>query len=163
MKSGILFLSVLVVMIAGCTRPHLTDAIESTGVPITFTTSLRDSIPANTFHLLNIENINGVRLLDLDGADIRYFRYEVNTEKLLHALSLSPFSIDAISADTVCRKLDGKKLSVEHFKQSELSYAAPFINANDSYEIYESIKPPLRHLVLINKNKDLVLHRISNI
>jgi hypothetical protein len=160
MKSGLTFIAIVIVLISACERPPKND--EGTdAMSVTFAVSLKDSLPATTFHLLNQPDVQGIRLLDLHGNDIRYFTYRIEANTLIQALSLSPFSIEAISADTVCRRLD-KNLSIDQFTENELPYASAFMSTNDTHDIYESIKPPLRHLVLINRSTHEVVHRISN-
>jgi hypothetical protein len=161
MKSGLSFIAIVIVLISACERPPKDDGGTDV-LPITFAVSLKDSLPASTFHLLSEPDVQGIRLLDLYGNDIRYFSYHMEANTLIQALSLSPFSIEAISADTVCRRLENNNLSRDQFKANELSRATAFLEAKDSHEIYEIIKPPLRHLVLINRSTHEVLHRVSN-
>jgi hypothetical protein len=159
MKPALIFCLLLIALIA-CSKPISNSDKKSHDFAVVFATTLRDTLPASTYRDLNIQNVQGIKIADLNGHDVRYFRYNIDKLNLLNALSRSPFGRDATLADTVCRKIQSKDLS--SFLNDELSYSTEFIDADkNGAEIFECIKPPLKHLLLFNRESKQVLHRIE--
>jgi hypothetical protein len=165
MKSGVIFLSGLICLLLGCSKPPKSVPIDlDASVPVYFSTSLADTLPASTFKKLRVKNVAGVKINDIHGTDIRYFEYAAKREDLLAALTESPFSIEADLSDTVCRKLTADELqrALSYFRRSETQYSSVFSCANEC-EVYECIKPPLRHLVRVNRSTNKIYHRTERI
>src|SRR3954469_7720179 len=106
MKTALIFVSCFLMLIA-CSKPEPSfESAEYTDHGIIFETSLADTLPTKTFRKLQTENVMGKRVFDSKGNDVRLFKYEIEKARLIHEISSSPFDINAIMADTVCRKID---------------------------------------------------------
>jgi hypothetical protein len=159
MKSGVFFLVLLWVAIAGCKRPSDESSFNQSP-DIVFTTSLADTLPPKTIEQLHLGKIRGTRFLSVNGTDIRYFEYTCDPEKLLRALSISGFDIDAKIADTACRRIS-KDVLLTALNRDRNDYDLKFLNAvSNDVDIYECVKPPLFHHIVVNRTSKKVIHRV---
>ncbi|MBT1706263.1 hypothetical protein [Chryseosolibacter indicus] len=169
MRSAFALYVFLTIALLACKKPALTDSLfqdngDAKNSIVVFHTSLADTLPEETTKALNVGNVTGIKVLDLQGRDVRYFHYKANKKVLLEALAKSPFNRNALLADTLCREISREELV--RFKRSiadpELHAGAFFWNkVSQNVEIYESVKPPLKHLLIIDKSSRDIHHRIE--
>ena len=113
---------------------------------------------------MKVGNVLGIKIRDLQGHDIRYFEYQAEASHLLHCISRMPFNKNYPVADTVCRKIsyDELRLAAGNLSATELNSTSFFSTAHESrMEIYECLKSPMKHHILIDKATHKVLHRIE--
>lgn len=130
----------------------------------TFTVSLADSLPRQTFVALNTKNVIGTKYRELNGRDVRYFEYEATPEDVIRAVSTSPFSIEAEVADTVCYPLSAGEFAQLHTSvpENERSAFPEFwTDINVPAVFVNCIKTPLRHTLIFRANSRKILHRIE--
>jgi hypothetical protein len=129
-----------------------------------FYASLSDSLPQEALDEMKLGDVTGIKIKYLDGHDNRYFEYIADKQSVISAISKLPFTKFSSLSDSRCRKITQKEfLSVrQKVPSTEFESAAFFWNStNDNTEIYECIKSPNRHTLLINPDSDVVLHRIE--
>ena len=83
---------------------------------------------------------------------------------MLDALSRLGFSKYSPLADTTCRIIGAAQFTAmrAQMNATEKTEAAFFWSTNpDQYEIYECLKTPTHHLVLLEKGTNRVLHMIQ--
>lgn len=134
--------------------------------PVVFEASLADTLPAQTTARLGLQNISGTALKYLTGTNAYYFTYYAEKNSLLHEMSLIPFSRYGFLSDVNCRPMGTSYLSTIQPPTDSLEYAKSiaFWEADPNcYDLYECIKSPWRHTLLINKSSGQVLHRIDNL
>ncbi len=131
---------------------------------IVLSASLSDSLPAKTLTELQIEDVQGIKVKYGNGLHSSYFEYDADPESLLAKISYLPFSKYTVRADTTCRPVAFAEVEFmrSHLTHFETENAAFFWDAtSEAYHVYECIKTPLRHTLLISKNSNRVLHRIE--
>ena len=146
-----------------CNKPEQQFSEISEIPSIIFYTSLADSLPKKTFEALQVGKVIGAKISG-KGLDVRYFQYEADADVLIGALSESSFDINTIViADTTCRSVDYSylKMSLSNVSEGEFPYAASFLNAGEGLEVYECVKSPLKHQVVVDRASRKVWHRIE--
>jgi hypothetical protein len=165
MKIRFLFPVLLLYAAFACKEPGAdVNGITNSGASTTvmFYTSLADTLPGKTLQRMNVGDVNGVKFKTLNGNEVRYFEYNADPRKLLAAISEMPFNKNALIADTLCRKINSLSLVAQEELIPGDDYWIKFMNINaDEFLLYECIKPPLKHTLLIPKKSSRVLHRIS--
>ena len=163
-KLVILFPAVLIVAVATCSRPKVTDTISNIPTSATmFYTTLSDTIPQKNLHVFLPADVRGIRLLAINGpGEVRYFDYEADPEKVLSELSKVGFFLSDTRSDTTSRKITFDDLVIDPLlAESEYYYASSFWNVDRSkFEVYECIKTPMKHQVLIDRQSNRILHRV---
>jgi hypothetical protein len=164
MKSGVIFSIIFLALISACKTPveHEVTSLNEIS-QVVFYTSLKDSIPEKTYRDLNV-NPTGLKVIGLTGADVRYFEYQSDAERVIRALSNSPFDMDYNTSDTICREISKEELSrsLNYSRSADDDYTSNFKNYDaERFEAYECIKPPLVHHILINRSSGQVFHRIE--
>jgi hypothetical protein len=166
-KIRFLFPVLLLYAAFACKEPGANvNGITNSGASTTvmFYTSLADTLPGKTLQRMNVGDVNGVKFKSLNGNEVRYFEYNADPRKLLAAISEMPFNKNASIADTLCRQIDLNDLSLAAQDNwiEEDRYRTQFTEANrNNFLLYECIKPPLIHTLLIAKNSNNVIHRIA--
>jgi hypothetical protein len=162
---AVLVLFVTLIMVS-CNKPNANlvqdDTFSSTAA--IFSTSLADSLPQRTFEALGVGQVTGVKVIGLDGLDVRYFEYKADAETLLTALSHSPFDIQSKIADTTCRMVRHEDLERELFPihEAEVAYSSKMLTNNgERFEYYVCAKSPVKHFVVIDRSAGKVWHRIA--
>lgn len=147
-------------------RPaHLRGQATILDEPLVLVTSLQDSLPSHALTQLAISHrILGTKIKYANGLYASYFEYKVDSKTLIRTLGSLPFSRTAIIADTLAHpvtraEFDQLRQKVSTAEQENL---ASFWNLSSSDAVvYECMKPPFRHTVVISKSTDRVLHRIA--
>lgn len=149
-----------------CKKPaHLKGDSSFLSEPRTYLTSLQDSLPEKALQELKIhERVLGTKIKYPSGLYASYFEYESDSKTLIRTLGRLPFSRAEILADTVAHPIaigefNELKASVS---LAEQEHAAVFWNTSlNDIVVYECIKAPFRHTLLISKTSSRVLHRIA--
>lgn len=149
-----------------CKKPsHLKGDSSFLSEPRTYLTSLQDSLPEKALQELKInERVLGTKIKYPSGLYASYFEYEADNKTLIRTLGRLPFSRAEILADTVAHPIaigefNELKASVS---LAEQEHAAVFWNTSlNDIVVYECIKAPFRHTLLISRTSSRVLHRIA--
>lgn len=149
-----------------CKKPgHLKGDSSFLSEPRTYLTSLQDSLPENALQELKIhERVWGTKIKYPTGLYASYFEYEADSKTLIRTLGRLPFSRAEILADTVAHPitLDEYRELKASVSPTELEHANIFWNAAlEDIVVYECLKAPFRHTLLISKTSSRVLHRIA--
>ena len=157
-----------VLLIIACDRPESSKPkntnSENQVDPVVFYTSLEDSIPQTAMQSLHLGRVTGIKVKSIDGNSVSYFEYQANKRDLLRVISQLPFSTHGVVADTLCRRVNyddycSLRSLTSAFEQQK---ASSFWNIDTAlYEVYECIKSPQKHLLVVSKNSDQVYHRIE--
>ena len=129
-----------------------------------FYASLSDSLPQEALDEMKLGEVTGIKIKYLDGHDNRYFEYIADKQSVISAISKLPFSKFTSLSDSRCRSITYEQLlSIRRrVASTEFESSAFFWNStDDKTEIYECIKSPFRHTLLINPGSDVILHRIE--
>ncbi|MBL0744284.1 hypothetical protein [Chryseolinea lacunae] len=167
MKTGLLFLCCFLFCVLSCRKPgYLSHAEGSNGTipPLATAVSLRDTLPPSMVNTLHLEQVSGIKVQYADGHAVYYFEYEAEHPTLLALLAQSPFARDATVADTHCRPLTAPELSSLHDTLSpvEQQHSTSFWEALvRDVAIYECLKTPRKHTLLLSKTSNRVFHRIE--
>ncbi len=149
-------------------EPHARETfaeIVRSAAPLVGKTSLEDTLPAQVIRELGIGQVNGVKLQYGTSRYTSYYAYNADPDKVIAALSRLPFTKYAVVADTTCYQSSFEVLAEmqQGLSDVELKNGAFFWNApREEFEVYECLKTPARHTVLINRRLGLVYHRIEN-
>lgn len=166
MRLSLIFPCLLILSAMSCKKPmqsNITPHPEDIP-PLVLTTSLDDTLPAKSMKALKLEKVTGLKVKYITGHYASYFEYEADRQDVLRVISQAPFSRDAVVADTVCRKVSYVDLALlkENISEAEISNGSSFWNVDlEEFDVYECLKSPVRHLILISKHSRRVLHRIE--
>lgn len=165
MKILINFTLLFIFSLAACKKPTHSEGVDSNSVPpIILSASLRDSIPFKAVKAMNLDAVTGIKIQYVTGIHTSYFEYDADQITLLETISRLPFYRSAIKADTTCRRINVDDLNLLKQKISpvELENAVSFWTPNHTgLDIYECIKPPFKHTLLVNKKSTRIFHRIE--
>lgn len=132
--------------------------------PLVVRTTLYDSLPPDAIRHLQLENIGGLKVKYSTGRYVSYFEYSANSDTVLNVIANLPFSKHTPLADTSCRKVPSESLQQLRSLVSieEQTTGTSFWDANmNDVEVYECLKAPFRHVLVISKNSSRILHRIE--
>lgn len=132
--------------------------------PLIVSTSLAATLPAKEVRQLKLEHVLGIKVKYATGRYVSYFEYTADRRAILDTLARLPFSKNTVLADPHGRLVSYQV--VEQIKSSlqpdELQTGNLFWEANlQAYDVYECLKTPFRHTLLISKNSTQILHRIE--
>jgi|GEM_PF-2178476 len=140
--------------------------IVRSSAPLVSKTTLEDTLPAEALRTMGIGQINGVKLQYGNNHSTSYYAYHADPDALIATLSRLPFTKYAAIADTTCYKTSFEVLTQlqQNLSDIELRNSAFFWNAShEEFEIYECLKTPIRHTVLISRRSGLVYHRVETV
>ena len=132
--------------------------------PLLLATSLHDSVPDYLLTQNGLPDVSGIKLKFHTGNFASHFRYNVPAERVLRTLALLPVSFASTRADTTCRAMQLEELNdfIANLSTGEYEQFPDFVQASSSgFDAYECLKPPFRHIVLISRNDNTVLHRVD--
>lgn len=135
-----------------------------TNTPVLFSTTLSDTLSLKTFQKLHIQDVVGIQVKYPTGKYACYFEYKADPEAVLGAISSQPFSRYASLADTQCREVSYEQLKELKTTVSgfEVENSTTFWMADEKeFEVYECLKSPLKHTLLIDAKTNRVLHRVE--
>lgn len=167
MKTGLLALCCFFLCALSCKKPvYLNHAEGSDGgiPPLATAVSLRDTLPSTMVQALHLEHVSGIKVQYADGHAAYYFEYEAEHELLLTLLAQMPFAKDATVADTYCRELSPMAMRATHdaLSPEELHHGTSFWEAlSPDIDVYECLKAPRKHIVLLSKTSNRVFHRVE--
>lgn len=166
MKSPLLLSVLICLAITAChqpDRPTINFIEEGNDIPIVFRTSLADSLPDSALKSMQLEPVTGIKIQFLSGKYISYFAYETDMETAVSTISQLPFPMGNSVSDTLCRRISRVDLDTirETLSQEELEHSTFFWHPESNIEIYDCIKSPFRHTLLLNNNTRQVWHRIE--
>ncbi|HYF68891.1 MAG TPA: hypothetical protein VD884_12195 [Ohtaekwangia sp.] len=140
-------------------------AVDDAVPPLVLYTGLQDTLSESAITELGLTApVTGIKFLLTSGRYASYYEYQADPEQVLAVVASIPFSRSSIQADMTCRRISYRDLEVlrSEIPPGELDRTAYFwYAAENEIEIYESIKPPLRHTLLINRATNHVMHRAS--
>lgn len=134
--------------------------------PLVTTTALADSIPGHILDSIGLADVTGIRLTFPSRPAVNYFTYKCNKHTLKVALSRIPFPISRGMADVSYRLMGFEELAKmkEQVPTSEPENAPAFWSGNEEdYEAVECLKPPFRHIILMSRKSDEVMHRVERL
>lgn len=160
-----LILPLILAAFCGCHKPkHINGEILRNELTATVNeVSITDTMPSKYVELLNLGRTSGLQFNYGDRHPKTYFEYRGDKHEVLDALAQLGFSKNSARADTRCRTLESSRFIEMRgvIREEERNQADFFWGIEpDEYNIYECLKTPLRHLVLIEKNSDKVLHLV---
>lgn len=155
--------------IVACKKPP--DPVSAMDAPqkekdglIVFHTSLADSLSAKAMETLNIGKVTGIKLKYLSGLESQYFAYHADKRLVIRAISQLKFTPYGKYSDTICRKINPGELTTmkQSISKSEYESSSFFWDADaEKFDLYECIKSPYKHTLLIDPKSNRVLHRIE--
>lgn len=134
--------------------------------PLILRTSLKDTLTKKVLATLQLKDTEGVKIKFQNGNYASYFAYEANRDMLLRAIGSLPFPRYVIKADTACHAISFRDVALlkQNVTNAEYEASAFFWDVDATkYDVYECLKPPLRHTLLVSKTTQQVLHRAEYI
>lgn len=165
-SGAFIFPFVMIMSLFACHRPaHLNVGDETDLSVFTKQIALKDTLPERIIESLHLQDVMGLQFSYPDGHVVRYFDYETDKNALLVAISNLPFSKYANRADTVCRAIPFEDIDVvlrSQVNSSEIDgWTAFWESRSDDFDAYECQKAPVRHILLISRHTNRVLHRVE--
>lgn len=165
-SGAFIFPFVMLMSLFACHRPaHLNVSDESGLSVFTKQIALKDTLPEHIVESLHLQDVMGLEFTYPDGHVVRYFDYETDKNALLAAISNLPFSKYAQRADTACRSIPFEDIDVvlrSQVNSSEIDGWPVFWDSSgNDFDVYECQKAPARHILLISRDTNRVLHRIE--
>lgn len=124
--------------------------------------SLSDSLPQSFLQKVAPIEIQGYCVQQFHVSSTYYFKYSANHTKVLQQIALLPFSPSSVRADVQCRAIaqQSELKQMEELLKDRLIAQTfqrePLIN----YTIYQCLKTPQHHFLLLSKTSDTVIHII---
>jgi hypothetical protein len=152
---------------AACKKPASIandDFPTSTLPPLVLRASLKDTLSLKALKALQLDDLAGVKIKYNSGNYASYFEYEADREVLLKTMASLPFPKYAIKADTVCYQVSYRDLASIRQRITPTEYEASAFfwdTAIDEYDVFECLKSPMRHTLLISKRTKKIYHRIE--
>lgn len=168
MKGLVIVIPLLLLFTFACKKPAASiheDAFADIP-PLILRTSLKDTLTKKALTTLQLNDAEGVKIKYHNGNYASYFTYEADRDALLQAISSLPFPRYVIKADTVCHAISFRDIALLRQAVTDAEHeAASFFWDVDAteYDVYECLKPPMRHTLLVSKNSKQVLHRAEYI
>jgi len=131
---------------------------------IILATSLADTLGEKAFQKLRIADVAGVKVKYPTGNFASYFEYQADHQNLLRAVGSLPAAVYAKRFDTFCRPISYESLPEElhHPSGLEQENASAFWFApKEDYLVYDCLKAPFRHTLLLHKTTNKVIHRVE--
>ncbi len=127
-------------------------------------TTLSDTLSVEQVAMLGIDDVAGIRLNRLESNSYAvYFEYNADPSRLIKALGRLPFHRSGKIADTRCRAISDDEFIVlrrgasdNEFNQMQ-SFWSPDLQRE---EVYECIKPPFKHTIIVNTKTSSVKHQV---
>lgn len=155
--------------IVACKKPP--DPVSITDIPqnekdgfIVFRTSLADSLSAKAMETLNVGKVTGIKIKYLSGHERQYFVYDADERSVIRALSQLKFTPYGKYSDTICRKINPGELTTmkQSISTAEYENSSFFWDVDaEKFDLYECIKSPYKHTLLVDPKSNRVLHRIE--
>lgn len=166
MRLSFIFPCLLMLSALSCKKPGRSNlAVDPVNIPpLVLSTSLSDTISPHALRAMKLEKVTGLKVKYITGHFASYFEYEADAKQVLKTISQLPFSRHATLADTVCSPLTSADLALlrQHVSGDELTHGSSFWTADlEKFELYECLKSPLKHTILISRNSRRILHRIE--
>jgi hypothetical protein len=168
MKGFVIVIPLLLLFTFACKKPaaSIHDDAFADIPPLILRTSLKDTLTRNVLTTLQLNDAEGVKIKYQNGNYASYFAYEADHDALLQAIGSLPFPRYAIKADTVCYPISFRDIALLKQKVTGAEYEASsfFWDVDETkYDVYECLKPPMRHTLLVSKSSKQVLHRAEYI
>jgi hypothetical protein len=162
MKSliNLLFPLAFLLMIFGCDSTQHKAKWEPSVTPA----YLNDSLPPSLLKETGARQLQGYRLMKTPDSYTYFFEYEANQKELLRQMARVPFAADSLRADVQCRIItDIEKLESlkRNFKEGLIARNFFLKNNLNDYTVYECVKSPQHHIIMLNKHSDNVIHVIQ--
>lgn len=158
----------LLFLLAACDKhqqaPNAATSIDESVGPAVLHASLQDTLSPAFLHALRLEKVEGLNVKYLSGHETHYFAYIADPDAVLRAVVRTAFSKHVAIADTVCRRIDYRALAMlaQPLHATELAAGAFFWEADATgFEVYECVRGPIRHTLLISRATRNVLHRVE--
>jgi hypothetical protein len=154
--------------LAACKKSEQFHTLDKSALPppLVVFTSLANTLPANTFQNLHVQNVQGIKLKYATGQYISYFEYEADRNTVLRVIGNVPFSKHSTLADTTCRRVANESIqilkSIVSMEEQEMGISFWEASAHET-EVYECLKPPFKHILIINRDSPRIRHRIEYI
>lgn len=126
--------------------------------------SLHDSLPDSYLLQVKPKEIQGYQVSKSIHENIYYFEYTARHEDVLKGLSMLPFHADSLRADVQSRIIAGTELTRIRnlLRDSDIIRSVDQPNL-DEYAVFECLKTPQHHFVLLHRTSDRVIHIIQQV
>ena len=149
--------------LGACKKPVLEVKLDYIP-PLVLSTSVQDSLPAKVVKNLKLDGLTGLRYKYVTGLYSSYFEYYADPTLLFETLSDLPFSINGGMADTRCQPTTFHEFDLlrQNLTLAEYESESFFWDMDRSeVEIFECLKPPFRHTILVTKRTNRIFHRVQ--
>jgi hypothetical protein len=163
---AILMMGCFAIFFTSISVKRTTDLPDPNAISFISHASVRSDIFNNSFN--QVQEIHGVKISYNDpGKYAYYFEYRANARDTLQAIETLPFDPYGRVSSTTCMLMNSEAnpLDERHAFPEEVQQATAFfwnVNAAD-FTFYECIRSPERHIVLISKTSDSILHKVESI
>ena len=161
MRKYIGLAALMIIFSLGCCKKPVLEVTTNTVPPMILATSVEDTLPKSAVEALDVKGVTGLKVQYHSGLYTSYFEYTADKALVLKTISELPFLQSATVADTLCREILLGQLNRPWDNlpaNSELTI--PDLQ-NEATQIFECLKPPYRHTVIVRRNSNHIYHRIE--
>jgi hypothetical protein len=144
--------------------PDAAASVDEAVGPAVLHASLQDTLSPAFLQALRLEKVEGLNVKYLSGHEAHYFAYIADPDAVLRAVVHTAFSKHVAVADTVCRRMDPRALAMlaQPLHATERAAGVFFWEADAAeFEVYECVRGPIRHTLLIGRATRNILHRVE--
>lgn len=138
-------------------------ANRTDAAPMIMTTSLADTLAPEFIKMVGITDVSGTKFIAPSRTWSSYFSYHADKQKVFSALQQLPFTFTDNKVDLSVRRVSPNDL--QRIKSSlphgEILNAEKFWSPIKDSDVYEFIKPPFRHTLIISETSGIIQHRIE--
>ena len=155
------FAALMIIFSLGCCKKPVLEVTTNTVPPMILATSIEDSLPQSVIEALDVKGVTGLKVQYYSGLYTSYYEYDADKDLVLKTVSELPFFQSASIADTLCREIPVVQLIPPWEDLSANSELTMPDLQNEVTQIFECLKPPYRHTVVVSKNSNHIYHRIE--
>jgi hypothetical protein len=130
---------------------------------IVTSTTLADTLAPEFVQMLGISDVRGTKIVAPAGTWSSYFTYRADRRKLFSALERLPFMYTDNTVDLAVREISYGDLHRVKMKleSEEIVNTSSFWTPADDSKVFEFVKPPFRHTLIVLKDGNSIQHRVE--
>lgn len=162
MKGYLGFAGLLIIFSLGACKKPILEVTDNVVPPMILATALEDTLPSAAVEALDVKGVTGLKIQYYSGLFTSYFEYDIDKGLLLKTISALPFTQSASIADTLCREIAVTQMAQpwEDLSAAKSDLTMPDLQG-EATQIFECLKPPYRHTLVLTKNSNRIHHRVE--
>jgi hypothetical protein len=162
MKGYLGFAGLLIIFSLGACKKPILEVTSNVVPPMILATALEDTLPSSAVEAMDVRGVTGLKIQYYSGLFTSYFEYDIDKGLLLKTISELPFTHSASLADTLCREIAVTEMAQpwEDLSMTKSDFTLPDLQNKETH-IFECLKPPYRHTLVLTKKSNRIHHRIE--